>query len=641
MFKSIGISCMNNRLFLALFLLITSTSLFSFDKPYDFYRAGLNDIKAKDLESYRSNQHLLQGHALAPLLKFHYLKKNIDLNYMVDVQKYINQNAKSPMATWLKRLWLEKLFKQNKYEEYIKVYSDVNKKIYHCKYIYSLYQLGNKNEVNREAQKLEANGKSMSQLCEQVYQLYVSKLNEAEPLVWHRFKLSLKKYNFKLATSLITLMNTEQAYKAIAILKIYKNRNLILNKKFLAQNDNVEVISYGLFRLARIQPAKAAKLLEYYLKRYQWTAEQKQRVNQAIALRYALRKNKSATVFYRKIIKRPMAKVYETYLFSSALYHQDWQLIKDTIENFPLDKQQQARYQYWHGRALFVLGDKIKARKQLGSLAKIRDYYGFLASFYLKQPIQLNKGTFKNSQNEIDAVNLLPGMIRAKTFYQHNKKHHARLELYYLMKHESEANKYIIAKEIAKWGWHSTSIRLSSKIEIKDDLKLRFPIKYKEFIKNHATIHKIPQPLIYAIIRQESLFTEAIKSHAGAVGLMQLMPATAKITSRQYKLPYKGAQSLSKAQVNLRLGIAHLNRLYKELKQHPLLIIASYNAGKKAVKRWMPKHDKAIPAEIWIEMVPYRETRKYLKHVVANYIIYQARLGLKPSLKDLFKPVRK
>ncbi len=630
---------MNNRFFIVIFLLLTSTAVFSSDNSYESYKDGVRAIRASDWQTYQYNQELLQGQAFAPLLKFHYLKKNIDLNNMNNVKTFISNNSSSPMATWLKRLWLKKLFSKDLFEEYVENYSNVNKQIYKCQYIYSLYQVGQQTKANNAAKELGQTGKSMSKLCEQTYNIYISELNQPEPIVWHRFKLALKKYNFKLAKKLIPLMSSSQTSNVLAILRLYKNRRLITNKTFVAENDSVEVISYGLFRLARVEPSRAAKLLKYYLTRYQWTAEQKQRVNQAIALRFALRKDKKATIFYRKAMQQPMAKVYETYLFRSALYHQDWQLIKDTIEKFPLKKQHQARYQYWHGRALFALGDKAQARAQLQSLAKVRDYYGFLASFYLNKPIQVKKSTVEINAADIQRVNLLPGMIRAKIFFENNKQHNAHLELFYLMKHQNEVDKYIIAKEVAKWGWHSTSIRLSSKVKFKDDLKLRFPIKYKSLIKSAAAKHKVPQPLIYAIIRQESLFTEAIKSHAGAVGLMQLMPATAKITSRQYRLPYKGAQSLSKAQVNLHLGIAHLNRLYKELKQHPLLIIASYNAGKKAVKRWLPKTSKAIPAEIWIEMVPYRETRKYLKHVVANYIIYQSRLGLKPSLKTLFKPV--
>ena len=131
------------------------------------------------------------------------------------------------------------------------------------------------------------------------------------------------------------------------------------------------------------------------------------------------------------------------------------------------------------------------------------------------------------------------------------------------------------------------------------------------------------------MMRQESAFMKDAQSPVGALGLMQLMPRTAKATAKKLNQKRPNKTELFKADRNIQLGTAYLNQVYNELEQNPVLAIAAYNAGPHRVKKWLPEID--MEADIWIEMIPFKETRQYVKSVLAYTIIYENKLGIKKS----------
>ena len=116
------------------------------------------------------------------------------------------------------------------------------------------------------------------------------------------------------------------------------------------------------------------------------------------------------------------------------------------------------------------------------------------------------------------------------------------------------------------------------------------------------------------------------RSHAGALGLMQLMPGTARFEAKRLKLPLRNRNEILNIDKNIRLGTAHMKRILDINKGHKVLATASYNAGVQRVKSWLPKTAKT-PADVWIETVPFSETRHYIKKVMATMAIFEKHLG--------------
>jgi len=360
---------------------------------------------------------------------------------------------------------------------------------------------------------------------------------------------------------------------------------------------------------------------------------------QSIALRYAMSKKSASTIWFRKVVGAKLDTVYHEWMIRAALYHGDWKLVIDSIDSLATEERLSPRWQYWYARALDKLGQKTKANEIFSKVGKMRNYHGFLASRHIKSKMHLNHDELAATSDDKDRITSLPAFQRAKILFEMDQINDAKLELIYLMKYSNFKDQYLILKFADAWDWDKHILHMSRFVDHKDDLKLRFPLLYQSHIAMHAKIRKLDPALVFAIIRQESHFSPGAKSHAGAIGLMQLMPATAYKTSRQFKLKYKGTKDLVNGKTNIVFGCAHLRKLHQQLSNHPVLVIASYNAGKNAVKRWIPK-DKNIPADIWIETIPYYETRNYLKNVIAYHVVYQHRLGNQAKLDSIMKAVK-
>jgi soluble lytic murein transglycosylase len=146
---------------------------------------------------------------------------------------------------------------------------------------------------------------------------------------------------------------------------------------------------------------------------------------------------------------------------------------------------------------------------------------------------------------------------------------------------------------------------------------VNWPRAYEPAIVPAATSHAVPPALLFGIAREESAFDADVVSWAGAVGLCQLMPPTAKDEARDEGLPPPDVDSLREASLNARLGAAHIGRRLKGMR-HPLLAIAAYNAGPGSVMQWSPRG----PLDAWVEQIPVDETRGYVKKVTGSWVTY-------------------
>ena len=145
--------------------------------------------------------------------------------------------------------------------------------------------------------------------------------------------------------------------------------------------------------------------------------------------------------------------------------------------------------------------------------------------------------------------------------------------------------------------------------------------------------------LIHAVIRQESAFNKKAISHAGARGLMQLMPYTAKRVAKRKSLPYVRRNLTEDTDYNLSLGTAYLGELVKEFNGSYILALSAYNAGPARAKRWLKKYgdprDLSVDAIDWVELIPFSETRNYVQRVMENLHVYRHRLS---SIQLAFNP---
>jgi len=186
----------------------------------------------------------------------------------------------------------------------------------------------------------------------------------------------------------------------------------------------------------------------------------------------------------------------------------------------------------------------------------------------------------------------------------------------------SEAQIHHAAHLVSRWGWHHQGIRGAISSRQWDDMQLRFPNPYPDLYSRHAGSRNIDPAWAVAVTRQESAFWMGATSRVGARGLMQLMPATARETARRHGISLSNLSALNDPDTNIQLGTAYLSEVAERFNGNQAHATAAYNAGPGRVNSWL-KARGDLPLDIWIETIPFDETRNYVQNVLSFRVIYQ------------------
>ena len=224
-----------------------------------------------------------------------------------------------------------------------------------------------------------------------------------------------------------------------------------------------------------------------------------------------------------------------------------------------------------------------------------------------------------------------PSLIRAKELWLTDRKSEAYAEWFYGL-NKLSASELAAAGVLAdSWGWHDRAINAMIAGKHWNHLGLRFPLAYETHVRQAAKTTALEPEFIFAIARQESAMAATAKSSAGARGLMQLMPATARYTARKHGIHHQ-TDDLYRPEHNISLGSRYLDELVNKYQGNRILAAAAYNAGPHRVKKWQANTGNALPYDVWIETIPFKETRGYVQNVLTFAVIYSHRLGKPEAL---------
>jgi soluble lytic murein transglycosylase len=297
------------------------------------------------------------------------------------------------------------------------------------------------------------------------------------------------------------------------------------------------------------------------------------------------------------------------------------------------------KWQYWQARLLDKTGNSLQAQDAYAKLAEDRSFYGFLAADYVNKPYRFANKPVLLVANELENLANEADFKMVREFKALNRDVEAERQWWYAIKMLSKERRMIAAKLAQQWHWDQVAIATLVKADYWDDLGLRFPVYYSNQVHNNALRHDLDPAIVLGLIRQESIFNKDAESSVGARGLMQIMPRTGMQIARELKEKWLSDNSLFNPDVNVRYGAFYYKKLLKQFHGHFALAIAAYNAGSGRVAKWLPSA-QSVPADIWIETIPFKETRKYVTSVLSYSIIYQQlmqRKGLK--IKELMLDV--
>jgi len=594
------------------------------------YKKAHSAIRQGAISHYRKLRKQLDDYPLKGYLDYEYLKRQLYKPRVKDYQEFFDTHQDSPIANRLRGKWLKILARQGRWKLFLEHYKESKSTKLACSRALALQNVGDPKQARLATEKLWLTGKSQPRNCDLVFKNWRAHGQATPDLIWQRIRLAMHKRKPNLAKYLAKFLGPSERKWVERWRKMYRQpARMLEHKHYRADTPLVrEIVLHGVERLARINANEAAKRWQTIQTRYQFNTEEKGKVQRRIALSAATQRLPEAYSFMKKVDARWVDKPIQDWRIRSALQGNDWTAVLQSIDSLPEQTQQEDNWQYWRARALHELGFKKESITIYSQLSKSFSYPGLLAADKLGVKYALNGTPLLSSKEEIANLRIIPGIARAEELYKLGMTIDARREWQFAIAKMSPRKLQLSAILANQLGWHDRAVLTIGKTRTLDDLKLRYPIVFKKQVLRHSQRNKIQAAWVYGVLRQESAYMTDARSHAGALGLMQLMPRTARSEARRLKLPLRNKHAILNVDKNIRLGTAHLKRVLDINKGHHVLATASYNAGAQRVKSWLPKSE-GIPADIWVETIPFKETRKYVKRVMSTMAVFEHHLDQK------------
>ncbi len=310
-----------------------------------------------------------------------------------------------------------------------------------------------------------------------------------------------------------------------------------------------------------------------------------------------------------------------------------WTTIKRAINMMSETEKRESSWRYWLARAHLALGDATSARALREPLARENHFYGVLAAEEIGLSLAPNFAGFQPGEMDINEVTNRPAAKRAFLLYQLDLRNEGLREWQALIRNMDDKTLLAAAEAARRQALPDRAINTAERTQTLHDFGQRYPLPHRDLLQARAKDHALDEAWVFGLIRQESRFIADAKSSAGALGLMQLMPSTAKWVAKQIGLKDFSNAHVIDVPVNLSLGSFYLRHVLDDL-GHPVLATAAYNAGPGRARRW--RAESPLEGAIYAESIPFNETRDYVKKVMVNKWFYMYRLyGKSPRLSEI------
>ncbi len=583
---------------------------------------------------YRKLYNQLDGYPLQPYVELAYLKKHTYLKNKTQIRDFLKRHSNSPMEWPLRKKWLKYLAKRDKQQLFIEDYRPTQDSALQCYHLrFQLAAGADQTKILSQVDALWVSKKSQPKQCDPLFKVWEQAGYRTAEKVWQRITLAATKGNHTLIPYLKKISPEKDQYLADLWHKTRRQPQTVSRLKAFPNKDPKEraILLYGIKRLIWRDRKLALRSWDKMQKKFDFTNAEKAEVTKVFAIRLAKAGDQKASQWLEKIPADDLTNDIIQWRIADSLRRGDWDDALAVLQSLNQQMADKESWSYWLARALEQTGATADANKFYQKVAKERHYYGFLAATVINQMPNLADSPLVFSEAEINAINNIPGAQRALEFRQLSRFNQARREWNSLNKPLNRRQKLAAAKWANQHQWFSRAIFTLPQQSYWDDVNLRFPLAYKTIVSKHSKRNKLEPSLAFAIARRESSFMADAYSPAGALGLMQMMPATARfIAKKKVK-----RNNLFNANTNVRYGTDYLKYLLKSVDNNEVIAAASYNAGSSRVNKWIKSH-KALSADIWIETIPYKETRDYVKSVLAYRQIYSNLLG---NSENKFKPL--
>lgn len=570
-----------------------------------------------------------QAHPLYPYLQYRAYREHLQVTPTEQLVAFFQANPRAPYSGWLAEnafpMWLSAGNYRAITDSYSPEFADES---IECEWRQALIAQGEQAQAEAGVADLWLTGDSIEPSCNFFLSQMIGKGVITQAMIGERFQLAMAENNLSLAQYLLRQLQGSQAAPASTWLSVRQNQ--LPAQSVLSIVDpqwRAAATADVLYRMAGQQPEMAASLALQANQNglFALQPEASGKALSRVAAKLAQDDNPRAEQIFTMI---PKGHHDDNAVFDVIAYElrlQRWSALIPLLSGMGEDGDK-AEYQYWLGKSYEKTGDSASAHSHYQKAASQRDFFGFLAAEKLGQAYQFNDHPLLKNPALYDKVVNRPESYRVRIFRRMGEHGRATAEFQSLCRYLSKEELEQAALFASELNWPIQTIMTLSKTKSWDALAARFPTDYQAIVAEQARQTGLSPAQIYAIIRKESIFQPEIRSPAGALGLMQVMPATARQTARKYGIPYSSSYSLTEPATNIRIGSRYLRDQIREF-GHLAYAAAAYNAGPGRVVRWKAEHP-GLPLDEWIAQIPFYETRDYVKRVLEYQKVYEYRLGL-------------
>lgn len=594
------------------------------------YNQAQTAIRTGRYSDYRKLLAELEHYPLKPYLEYNYISRRLAHLPSAEIAAFERDYPGSYLADKLNRRWIETLAQQGQWADLVSQYrADNSTTELTCLYLRGRVAQGDHSAYD-EVADLWRVGHSQPKACDPLFANWIKQGGVNDTIAWQRFIKAMDSRQLSLALYVSKMMSPKTQQRADLYREVDRNPRLLRDmSRFGEQSEAMQqIILHGLQRLSLRDAEQANTLWHRYDAQQLFNDQARLDTQRYIAVRLLRQGHAAETEALIKATPALSSEDITEWLVRDALRSLNWHRVNKWIATLPTQSRASERWRYWQARALENTGgspEQIKALYQ--QVAQTRSFYGFLSADRLGIPYELVDKPLTVDATTHDQVVLLDGVQRARELFILGKSLDARREWYHTTQKLDEPQIIAAGKLAESWGWHRNGIQAMIQVRYWDDLELRFPLAYQEHVNTTAKDLSVAPHLLFAIARQESAFTADARSSAGALGLMQLLPSTAKQTAHRSGMSFSTYDLLEPA-TNIALGGRYLNQLLDQFDGNRILATAAYNAGPNRVKKWLSKNkSSSLPYDVWIETIPYRETRGYVQNVLSYSVIYGYRLG--------------
>lgn len=611
---------------LCLFLLAGAASA----SPRAEFTAALREAEAG--QSAGEDSAALRTYLLYPYVQAVRLRQRLlrqpDEVIDVDLAQYLQQHSDLPVSRDLRRDWLLSLAERQQWGQFLAHYSEAQANpALRCHRLKAWLETGGGDNLRADALQQWMTGEQLPQACKPAFEWLQEQGDLDAVRKLQRARLALESGNAELAEWLLKSADPQQADPLINWIRLLRNPreelHAIASRPQLLVEWNALRNAYAKISRSNVEQAQAL-LPQLLQSRSDETERQELRLLTALALSWD--RLPQAIAAFQEVPETALDPRGHEWRVRAALWQRDWALANSWLARMPTELAQQPRWRYWHARTLELIGQpnaQAEYQKVQGN-----NWYALLAAHRLGAAYTPRTTVSADDAATQKDLQARPALKRALELFALGRIEWANSEWNLLTADLNSPQLIQAARIAARAGWTLQAASGWKKAAAPDDLDILYPLAYQDEMHRAAQQAGISPAWISGIARQESLFLPQARSRSDALGLMQVKLDTAHHVAKRSKQALPRREEMFDPAVNAPIGAAYLAEMLDRFNGRLPLAIGAYNAGPNAVARWLP--EQPVDAEIWMENVPYNETRDYIQKVLWNAAYYGARSSGKP-----------